>query len=179
MVDPVTSERWRYRALFVGLTLAILSLRLLPLGDGTGGLPGPDLPTALALAWVVRRPDYVPIGLIAAVVLLADIVQMRPPGLWAAIVVIGVAFLRSREATSRDLLFPGEWALASAVLFAMTLLYWLVLAVFMVPHPGLGLLLLQFLATAAAYPAVVLVSRLLLGLRKAAPGEVDALGHRL
>jgi rod shape-determining protein MreD len=39
--------------------------------------------------------------------------------------------------------------------------------------------LLRLLVTLAAYPLVVVASRLALGLRRAAPGEVDALGHRL
>lgn len=179
MIDQVTAQRWRFRTGFAAISLAVVAASLLPLGDGTSDLPGPDLPVVLVLAWVLRRPDFVPAALVAAVMLLSDFLQMRPPGLWAAIVVLGVEFLRSREATLRDLPFFGEWALASLVLFAMTLLHWLLLALFLVPHPGLGLLLLQYLATVAAYPVVVLASRHLLGLRKTAPGEVDALGHRL
>ena len=46
---------------------------------------------------------------------------MRPPGLWAAIVVLGVEFLRNREADSRDLPFLVEWGTVALLMLAMTL----------------------------------------------------------
>ena len=179
MAEALTTRRWAYRGLFVVLSLAAIGAALLPLGDGTGGVPGPDLPVVIAFAWVLRRPEYVPPLLIAAVVLLSDILGLRPIGLWTALVVLGAEFLRTRETLTRDLPFLMEWAMAGAVLVAITMLYWFVLTVFMVPQPGLGQLLLQALVSAAVYPIVVAASLLSFGLRKAAPGEVDALGHRL
>ena len=104
---------------------------------------------------------------------------MRPPGLWALIVLIGTEFLRSREALTRDLPFGLEWAMVGAVIAAMALANWLVLALFMVPQIALGPVLMQFLSTLVAYPVVVALSHVFFGLRKVAPGEVDALGHRL
>ena len=55
----------------------------------------------------------------------------------------------------------------------------LVLTIFVIPQTGLALTILQALATIAVYPLVVIVSHFAFGLRKAAIGEVDALGHRL
>ena len=179
MVDAVAVQRWRGYAVFGAVALACVAITLLPLGHRGGGLPGPDLLTAIALVWVIRRPDCVPVGLVAAVMLLADLVQMRPPGLWAGLVVLGVEFLRARQASLRNMPFLAEWALAAAVLLAMTLARWLLLTLFFVPYPGIGLLLLQSVMTLAAYPLVVAVARHVFGLRKAAPGEVDALGHKL
>jgi rod shape-determining protein MreD len=49
----------------------------------------------------------------------------------------------------------------------------------MVPHSAVGLYLIQLIATVLAYPPVVVVSAMLFGVRKVAPGQVDALGHRL
>jgi rod shape-determining protein MreD len=142
-------------------------------------VPGPDLLVAIALAWAARRPDYVPVVLVALVMLLADFLFMRPPGLWAAITVLGVEFLRNRESAFRDLPFLVEWGLVAVLLLAMTLANAFVLLVLMVDQPTLGLTLLQLIATILAYPLVVGVTVFALGLRRAAPGEIDEMGHRL
>jgi rod shape-determining protein MreD len=60
----------------------------------------------------------------------------------------------------------------------MTLAYSATLTLFFVDQPGLGRTLLHLAITIAAYPLVVLLTARALGLRKAAPGEVDQLGHR-
>jgi rod shape-determining protein MreD len=179
MAEAIATRRVFWRSVFVALALLVAFVRLLPLGDGAGGVPGPDLLVALALAWAVRRPDYVPVVLLAALMLMADFLFMRPPGLWAAITVIGVEFLRSRETLFRDLPFLVEWGMVALLLLAMTLANAFVLLVLMVDQPTLGLTLLQLIATILAYPLVVAVTVLALGLRRAAPGEVDDRGHRL
>jgi rod shape-determining protein MreD len=179
MAEAAASRRIAWRSVFVALALLIAFVRLLPLGDGGGGVPGPDLLVALALAWAIRRPDYVPTLLVAAVMLVADFIFMRPPGLWAAITVLGVEFLRNREAGFRDLPFLVEWGTVALLMLAMTLANGFVLLVLMVDQPTLGLTLLQLIATILAYPLVVAVTVFALGLRRVAPGEVDDMGHRL
>ena len=179
MVDLVTTARLGYRAAFVGLAALILFLRILPLGALPPYWPGPDLLLCLTIVWILRRPTFVPLGLIVAVFLLDDLVSGRPPGLWTLIVLLGTEFLRSRAVLTRDLPFVVEWAMAGAVILAMTLAFRAVTVMFMVPTVGLGPVLLQYLSTMIAYPAVVLASAWALGLRKTAPGQVDALGHRL
>jgi rod shape-determining protein MreD len=179
MAEALATRRVLWRSVFVTLAVLIAFLRLLPLGDGVGGVPGPDLLVALALAWAVRRPDYVPVLLLAAIMLMADFLFLRPPGLWAAITVLGVEFLRNRETAFRDLPFLVEWGMVALLLLAMTLTNALVLLVLMVDQPTLGLTLLQLIATILAYPLVVAVTVFAFGLRRAAPGEVDDMGHRL
>ena len=179
MAEALTTRRWAYRTLDVLVSIVVIGVGLLPLGDGTAGLPGPDLAVVIAYAWVLRRPDYVPPLLLALVILLADAFALRPLGLWAGLVVVGAEFLRTREALLRDLPFLAEWALVTVVLLAISLLYWAILTVFIVVQPGLGQLLLKALASALVYPLFVVVSATVFGLRRVAPGEVDALGHRL
>jgi rod shape-determining protein MreD len=179
MAESAASRRLLWRTIFLTLALIVALVRLLPLGEGAGGVPGPDLLVALAFAWVLRRPDYVPVLVVAAVMLVADFLFMRPPGLWAAITVMGVEFLRNRESAFRDLPFPVEWGMVALVLLAMTLANALVQLVLMVDQPSLGLTLLQLIATILAYPLVVAVTVFALGLRRAAPGEVDDRGQRL
>lgn len=179
MVDPVRAERWGHRALFVLLAMLLLFIRILPLSAMPVAIPGPDLTLCMTFVWVLRRPDYVPPAMIVAIYLLEDLLFMRPPGLWTLIVLMGMETVRKREAMTRDLPFLLEWVLVGAAIFAMIFTNRFVLAVFMVPQTPLGLACLQGLTTILAYPVVVLATRELLGLRRAATGEVDALGHRL
>ncbi len=179
MAEVIHTRNWRHRGLFLCLAFVLIFTRLLPLDAGPGRLPGPDLLVCLAFAWVLRRPDYVPVLMIAVVILLTDILFMRPLGLWTACVVLGSEFLRGREPFSRDLPFLLEWMVVSVVIATMTVGYVVVLAVFAVDQPSLGLTLIQMIATIAAYPLVVLFSARALGLKKMPPGAVDQLGHKL
>lgn len=179
MVDPITARTWVYRAAFVGLMMLIAFFQLLPLGPATGSLPGPDVGIALAFAWVLRRPAYVPVTLLAATFLLLDLLLQRPPGLGAALAVVGCEFLRARGQLSRSLPFLAEWMLVSAVMLAMVGLNQIALTMVMQDRPPLGLALLRALFTAAIYPIVVGLSHYGFGVRAVDPAEADALGKRL
>ncbi|WP_413718012.1 rod shape-determining protein MreD [Silicimonas sp. MF1-12-2] len=177
MADPATGL-WGYRALFLALCIAVAFVQLLPLDMGPGQIPGPDVLMLLAFSWVIMRPDYVPVFLIAAVFFLADLLFMRPLGLWTALVVLGAEFLRSRSFTLRDTPFLLEWLLVSGVVTAVFIGNSLFLGLFAVSQPGLGLTLIGLIATILAYPLVVILAGRAFGLRKIVPGEVDRLGHK-
>jgi rod shape-determining protein MreD len=179
MIETLRSAVWLYRGLFVLIALFLLFVRMLPLGSEAGQWPGPDLLLCVIFAWVVRRPDYLPALLIAAVVLVEDLVLMRPPGLWTALVILATEFLRSRAALTRELNFGTEWLLVAGLTVGMLLSYRLAFATLLVPQPSFGFALVQTLWTILCYPAVVLASRLTLDLRKPATGEVDSYGRRL
>ena len=179
MVEFWRQTHWIFRALFVVLALFLLFLRLLPLGHQPGTLPGPDLMLCIILAWVVRRPDFLPMPLIAAAILIEDLVLLRPPGLWTALVVLASEFLRGRVALTRELNFPVEWLLVSGLMLGMMLAYRLILGLAFVPQPAFGFAAVQVLWSIAVYPLVVILSRLVLDLRKPATGEVDDFGRRL
>lgn len=164
MAEAPLRHRWGLGALFAGLAVFTLFLRLLPLDTAPGDWPGPDIMLALAFAWVLRRPDCVPAPLIVAVFLAEDILTQRPPGLWTAVVLLGTEFLRGRVALLRGLPFWAEWAMVGAILLAMTLVARLVLAVTFVPQAGLEGELIRVAMTLAVYPAVAFGSRWLLGL---------------
>lgn len=175
--NNLTANRWVYGAAYFGVMSVLALLGILPTSIGPDGFPGPDLLICVTFAWVLRRPQYVPTILVAFVFLLTDVLFMRPLGLWAALVVLAVEFLRAREAGSRERLFLVEWALVAGVLLAITLTNRLVLAVFLVNQAGLGLTLLQFFVTVFTYPVIVLLSRLLFGVVRMTPGETDARGR--
>jgi rod shape-determining protein MreD len=179
MVEFWRQTHWIFRGLFLGLALVLLFLRLLPMANAPGALPGPDLLLCLIMAWVVRRPDFLPMPLILIVILIEDLVLMRPPGLWTAIVILATEFLRSRIALTRELNFLVEWVLVSGMMLGMLLAYRLVLAMAFVAQPAFGFSVVQVLWSVALYPLVVGLSRLVLDLRKPAMGEVDDFGRRV
>lgn len=179
MVDPIATRRWLYWVLLIAVSMFIVFIKILPLNVTAGRWPGPDLLIGFAYVWVLRRPDYVPAPLLAIILLISDLIFMRPPGLSAAIGVIGLEFLRSRSQFSRDLPFLFEWAMVGAVLAVSSLINRVILAIFVVGQPSFGLEMMQLSATILIYPLIVAFSTYVLGVRKVAPGQVDQLGHRI
>ena len=179
MGDGASRASWMHRALFVAIAFALLFLRMLPLGGDAGSLPGPDILLCLTFAWTMRRPDYLPVLLIAGVVVLEDLILMRPPGLWTALVVIASEFVRNRVALTRELNFGVEWLLVAGMMMGLLIVYRLVFALLLMPQPGFGFALVQVMWSIIAYPAVVALSLLVLDLHKPAMGEVDAYGRRM
>ncbi|MDO9525804.1 MAG: rod shape-determining protein MreD [Gemmobacter sp.] len=179
MSDQFEGGVWAWRGAYLLVVVTLVFLRLLPLPAEAGQWPAPDFVLCLTCAWVLRRPDYVPALMIGLVVFAEDLVLMRPPGLWAAMTLLGTEFLRSRASFSRELTFLTEWVMVATVMTVMTLGYRLILAVVMLPQAGLSLTLVQTVGSILTYPLVVGASRLIAGLRKPATGEVDARGRRL
>lgn len=179
MVEALKRSVWIYRILFVFLALGLLLVRLLPLGHDVGGWPGPDLLLCLMLAWVTQRPDHLPIGLIAVVVLAEDMVLMRPPGLWTALVILATEFLRARSALTRELGFAAEWLLIAGVMVIMLLAYRFVFLITFLEQPGFGFAFAQTIGSILCYPVIVVMLRFAFNLRKPAAGELDSMGRRI
>lgn len=173
------STIWWKRGLFLLLALTILFGNLLPLSTVPSSWAGPDLLIALTFAWALRRPEFVPVLLIAFIMLLADLLLQRPPGLMAALIVLGTEQLKTRAIGLRDASFVGEWVAAGLVVVSVFLLNRVTLSVLMVDQAPLGLTLIQMIATILIYPVVVFVSHLFFGVRKLAPGDDDAIGSRI
>ncbi|PVA09309.1 rod shape-determining protein MreD [Pelagivirga sediminicola] len=178
MADRSRLHIWAMRAVFAALCLMVIFWRILPLSTVPRGWAGPDLITALSFAWVLRRPAYAPALLIALLVLLADLMFQRPPGLWAALVVLGCEALKARAPGLRDRGFGAEWITVAVMIGAIVIGYRLTLAVLMVPQAPLALSLMQMAMTALCYPLVVLASAMITGVRKARPGESVSGGRR-
>ncbi len=174
MVRGGTAERWVWGAAYFGLSAVLLLLHILPMDIGPKGYPGPDLLLCITFVWVLRRPHYLPPLLIAAAFLLTDILYMRPPGLWTALVVIATEMLRSREATLRELPIGAEMGTVAAILVAMQAVEWLVLLIFGVPQARFGMMLLQLIATLLAYPVVAAVARVVFRVHRLNPAEFGA-----
>lgn len=179
MIDGVRASVWAYRGLFVFLAFLLLFLRLLPLGSQAGDWPGPDVLLCLIFAWMVRRPDFLPVLLVAAVVMLEDMILQRPPGLWTALVIVAAEFTRSRIAIAREFSFFTEWLAVAALMMALLVANRMVLSLFMLPQVGFGFALVQVIWSILCYPAVVALSVYVFHLHKPGMGEIDAYGRRL
>lgn len=166
MMDPQRSRVWAYRALFVLICLAWLVFRLLPAGIGADRLPGPDLMLALSLAWVARRPDYLPAALVALAFLAADLLLSRPPGLRSLVVLLATEFLRQKVVLMRDRSFAYEFALISGTLVAMALAERSIMVMAFGDPPPFGASVAETALTTICYPAMVVFSNLVLGVRK-------------
>ena len=164
--DARLGQRLGAALIFVALSAALAVVRLLPIDTQPMPLPGPDLMLCLVLAWTIRRPDLLPVWLVAVVMLAADLLLMRPPGLWAALVVLATEWLRQRDRRLRGMGFGVEMLLVGVILTLIVVADWAVLAVLMVPLVPLPRQLLLVPVTLAAYPVVALACRQVLGLRR-------------
>lgn len=178
MAELGRARVWAMRTLFVGLSLVVVFFALLPLETTPSNWAAPDILTALVLAWSVRRPEYVPALLVASVMLLADLMFQRPPGLWAVLVLLASETLKPRERAQLVENFTIEWMRFAGFVIGMTLAYRLILVILLVEPGPLVLTMTQTLGTILAYPVVVLISWGLFGIRRPAPGDVDAMGYR-
>ncbi|HHL20777.1 MAG TPA: rod shape-determining protein MreD [Aliiroseovarius sp.] len=175
MIDPITFRTWFYRVLLVILVALITFVYMLPISTLPASFPGPDLPLALVYAWVMRRPEYVPALLVAVLFFLIGILAQEPPGLRPALILIGLEYLRGRAQATTDRPFAMEWGMVFAVMAAILLAERVVLTVLLVEQVSFGKSVLRLLVTGAAYPVVVAISVYLFRVRRALPGEADAL----
>lgn len=177
-MDRSLAHLWLMRAAFLAATLLILFFHLLPLDTMPRNWAGPDILIGLAFAWCVRRPEFVPPLLLTAAFLLADFLLQRPPGLWALLALLACENLKTRGRALRDANFVAEWLTVGLVLIAITFAHRLILGITLLDLPRLTLSLSELGITLLSYPLIVLITHGLMGVRKAAPGDLDALGQR-
>lgn len=148
---------WRLqavRALYVLSALIVAIILLLPLG-GSGRLPGPDIILTLTICWAMRAPHQLPVLLLGVVLLMADFLLMRPPGLLAVLTVLGVEVIRARASTWRELPILAEWAIGGAIIAAILIANALVHSLFLVPQPALGQTLIRLVFSVMIYPVML------------------------
>jgi len=138
-----------------------------------------DFMLAVTLVGVVRKPNYVPVFVIAAIILLTDFLYMRPPGLWAALVVILTEAVRRQHRDFRNMPFLVEWGTIAFGILVITIVNRIVLAIVMAPQAPLALTLIEMVATIVAYPFVLVAAHFIFGVSRAAPGEIGSKGQVL
>ena len=170
-MDRAASRLWMMRGLYLALGMLVMFFHLLPLDTRPDRWPFPELLIALTFAWVLRRPDDVPTLSVAFVMLMEDLLLQRPPGLLAALVVMGASYLRSAGPGMRDMGFVAEWTSVGAVIAAIFLSNRIVLGLLSVEQGALAPVLVQAALTVMVYPLVVIFGQGVLGVRR--PSAVD------
>ncbi len=173
MSAPRTLPALVETALYLVLGMAGVIAALVPLGPG-GGLTPPDLAYCLTIAWVIRRPARLPFWAVLLLGLFADVMLARPLGLGALGLLLVSEVFRGRAVLFWSAPFPLEWLVAAAGFAALLAAMHLALTIVFAAPPGLAASLRYLLATAVAYPFVVLGLTWCLGLR--APKLSDG-GH--
>lgn len=178
MAERSPAKLWFMRLAYVFLATLILFAHLLPLETTPQRFAGPDVLVALTFAWALRRPQYVPMLLIALVMLLADLLLQRPPGLWAALILLSAEWLKLRDRNLRENTFVAEWLTVAYTLFLATLLYRATLGLLIVSPGALSLSFMQFGMTMLVYPLIAGASFLAFGSRRGKQGEFEQMGRK-
>lgn len=196
MVDPITWRRFQYRVLFLLVSAIIIFGQLLPLntmpaaiqlldpetgeliqeGGSYFNLPGPDFLFCLTAAFLMRRPRWAPVALIIVVHLMADVLFLRPIGLWPAVSLVAYEFLRRQTNASTEISLPLEVAIVIGTFCAAVFVNGLFYLIFAVPHPSVGSSVLHIVSTALAYPFVIAMTHFILRVRRAGARELDSDG---
>ena len=154
---PTNSRRWFEVILFVIMGFVSIGLPLIPMGLAANSVAFPDVMFALFAAWVIRRPMSAPIVVIVFLSVLADAMMMRPLGLWALVLFVGMEVLRVSERAFRDIPFVLEWLYVSALFALMLMLQNLLLFVSFDSVYGFTDVIWHWVRTVAVYPLVVVL----------------------
>ncbi|MFQ1702502.1 rod shape-determining protein MreD [Loktanella agnita] len=171
MAETHVARLWMNRSAFVLLAFVLIVTRLVPLDARPDTWAPPDILLAMTLVWVARRPDYLPVYVIAVIFLMADMLFQRPPGLWAALVVLLTEAVRRRAHEFRNMPLVLEWSSIAFGIAAITLANRMVLAIVMTPQAPLGLTLVEMTLTILVYPLAVFVAYTLFGVGR--PNLID------
>lgn len=173
------SRIWFQRGVFLALAFVLIVADLLPLDMRPSLWVAPDLLLLCTIAWVVRGPSYAPVFAVALVMLMADFLFMRPPGLWAALVVMLTEILRRNHREFRNMPLLVEWGTVTIGIVAITIINRITLAIVMAPQAPVVLTAIEMAVTVLAYPLVLVIARYAFGVARSAPGEVGKQGQRL
>lgn len=164
-------------AVFVFLAALAILFPLMPLQLRADAMALPDILFALMAAWLLRRPDTLPMLLLVPLLLLADFILGRPVGLWALLGLIASEFFRGQSVVLRRQHFIVEYLTFISVFSIALVLQWLVLSLALVPQPS-GARMFEFFAlTVLSYPLIVLFLHYVLYVRAPKPKESFRLGR--
>ena len=146
---------WGELILFALMGFVAIGLPIVPMGLAANSIVFPDLMFAVFAAWIIRRPSSAPIVGIVFFGILADALMMRPLGLWALVLFVGMEVLRISERAFRDIPFVLEWLYVRPALALMLLLQNVLLFVSFDSVYSLSDVVWHWVRTFAAYPLVV------------------------
>lgn len=157
--------------------LALILGPMLPVDLRPERLPVPDLLTMLIFATLIRAPQVMPFWLVIALLLLRDMLNLYPLGLWALIGVIATEYIRLRRDDIARMGLLKEWlAIAGIYVFAM-LLNQFTLLLLLAPLRDLGSLAVYTALSLLSYPLVVALIWVFPRIRKPAAHEIGREGE--
>jgi rod shape-determining protein MreD len=78
-VSKIPSERiWIYRTIFTTLSVFVILTNLIPLQTTPQAWPWPNILLLIIFCWSLREPNFVPVPLVAVILLLQDLLLHRP-----------------------------------------------------------------------------------------------------
>ena len=159
-MSKIPSERiWIYRTIFTTLSVFVILTNLMPLQTTPQGWPWPNILLLIIFCWSLREPNFVPVPLVAVILLLQDLLLHRPPGLLSGITIIVLIWIKIITASSDDKSFLAEWVRVSLAFAAISLIYHLLLSLSLVTTTELRINLIQTIFNICMYPFIVLVSQ--------------------
>lgn len=158
------ARTWTGRGAWLLLMTGMIVLAMLPGEAVPRRWPLPDAMLLVTLAWLARRPEEVPVALLAGVFLVADFLSGGAPGLRAALVLMAAEHLRARGGRPEEP--AAEWARAAVLVLLVSIGERVLLGLTLAPAPPFGPVVLRALAGAAAYPIAVAVVVYALGVRR-------------
>jgi len=179
MAETVEERRAVYWMMYILIAFVLFFIHFLPQQTMPSSWAAPDVFLAMTFVWTVRRPEFVPLILVAGMFLLADFLYHRPPGVGAACAVLGAEFLRSRANDLRRSTFGLEWVLASCAIVGVFAISRLITGLALVPQAPLSLSLIQVILTIICYPLVAAFCHFVLGVRPTLRGSVEDIGSRI
>lgn len=179
MADTTSTQIWMGRLTYILLACLIIFIQLLPLDTRPQTWAAPDVLLAMTMVWVARRPDLIPVWVIAGVFLLTDLLYQRPPGLWSGLAIILTEMLRARSRSFRHTSFALEWGSVAAGIIAITMVNRATLAVVITPQAPLGLTLIEMVMTIVIYPLVLIIAHYVFGVSRPTPAQAQSLGQRI
>ena len=158
-MSNIPSERiWIYRFIFIAVAIFLILANLMPLQTTPQRWPWPNILVLVIFCWSLREPNFVPVPLIIAVLLLQDFLLHRPPGLFSGISVMILIWIKAITASTDDKSFLAEWMRVALAFAAISLINHLVLSLSLVATTELRISLIQTILNISTYPFVVLIS---------------------
>jgi len=136
------------------IALAALAVQTAPVA-GWPAAWKPDLAWVVLAYFALRRPDALPLAVLAGVLIARDALTGGPPGAGAFAALLTLEALRAhalRRAGAPSAL--GDWALLAAAFAAALALQWLLLALTFAAAPPPAALVPGWVATVASAPLV-------------------------
>ena len=152
----------RLRLTYLLIVMLEVVFQTLPIHSSPYQFATPDIPLVITFVWVMRRPDVMNPILITIAFLFADMILMRPPGLWTLIALCASMFLRVRALYFREIIFFYEWLMIAIIIIISFTAHYFVLILTFLPIQNLELLAMQAFITIMLYPICIWIFRSML-----------------